>query len=204
MAWLVGQASSEWEVAAKAALMYATALLALRIGERRTLAQWTIIDFATAVAMGAIIGRTAIAGTQSYLTGAVAVCTLVAIHRVASVLRFRPLLSKLFDHRIRVLVADGKLRPGELRKCGLTDEDLFTQLRQRGVFAIDDVRYVLYEPKGSITIVPHELPSHPNLELLRDGLEHAAGYPQAGSLRVLGRRGLHVPAHDPNDDHREG
>jgi hypothetical protein len=95
MSWRVGQASSEWEVAAKAALMYATALLALRIGERRMLAQWTIIDVATAVAMGTIIGRTAIAGTQSYLTGAVAVCTLVAIHRVASVLRFRPLLGKL-------------------------------------------------------------------------------------------------------------
>ncbi|MBV9944196.1 MAG: DUF421 domain-containing protein [Solirubrobacterales bacterium] len=177
MSWLVGQASSEWEVAAKAALMYATALLALRAGERRTLAQWTIIDFATAVAMGAIIGRTAIAGTQSYLTGAVAVCTLVVIHRVASLLRLHPRLGRLFDHRIRVLVADGQLRRRELRKCGLTDGDLFTQLRQRGVFAIEDVRYVLYEPKGSLAVVGREVPTHPDPELVRDGLEHAADYP---------------------------
>jgi uncharacterized membrane protein YcaP (DUF421 family) len=176
MSWLVGHASSEWEVAAKAALMYVTALLALRVGERRTLAQWTIIDFATAVAMGAIIGRTAIAGTQSYLTGAVAVCTLVVIHRVASLLRLRPALGKLFDHRIRVLVADGQLRPRELHRCGLTDGDLFTQLRQRGVFAIDDVRYVLYEPKGTITVIGRDVPAHPTPELVRDGLEHAAGY----------------------------
>ena len=59
MSWLIGHASDVGLVAAKAALMYLTALLALRLGERRTLAQWTIIDFATAVAMGAIIGRTA-------------------------------------------------------------------------------------------------------------------------------------------------
>jgi uncharacterized membrane protein YcaP (DUF421 family) len=72
--------------------MYATALLALRVVERRTLEQWTIIDFATAVAMGAIIGRTAIAGTRSYLTGAVAFCTLILIHRMASFIRVRPLL----------------------------------------------------------------------------------------------------------------
>ena len=183
MSWLVGQASSEWEVAAKAALMYATALLALRVGERRTLAQWTIIDFATAVAMGAIIGRTAVAGTQSYLTGAVAVCTLVVIHRAASLLRLRPLLGKLFDHRIRVLIADGKLRSRELRKCGLTDGDLFTQLRQRGVFAIEDVRYVLYEPKGSISVLRREVPAEPVPELVRDGLEHAASYPRGGALR---------------------
>jgi uncharacterized membrane protein YcaP (DUF421 family) len=201
MSWLVGQASSEWEVAAKAALMYATALLALRVGERRTLAQWTIIDFATAVAMGAIIGRTAIAGTQSYLTGAVAVCTLVVIHRIASLLRFRPLLGKLFDHRIRVLVAEGKLRRRELRKCGLTDGDLFTQLRQRGVFAIEDARYVLYEPKGSITIVRREAPAHPEPELVRDGLEHAAGYPGDGPVHPLAGRLLRVPAHDRGGDH---
>ena len=69
MSWLTGGWAHLGAVAGKAALMYATALVALRLGERRTLAQWTIIDFATAVAMGAIIGRTAIAGTQSYATG---------------------------------------------------------------------------------------------------------------------------------------
>src|SRR4051794_27093852 len=106
MSWLTGQASEGWTVAAKAVLMYATALVALRLGERRTLAQWTIIDFASAVAMGAIIGRTAIA-EQSYLTGAVALVTIVLVHRVASLLRFQPVLGKLVDHRVRVLVDHG-------------------------------------------------------------------------------------------------
>ncbi len=45
--------------------MYATALVGLRLGERRTLAQWSIIDFVTAVRIGAIVGRTAIAGSSS-------------------------------------------------------------------------------------------------------------------------------------------
>src|ERR687884_2377391 len=140
MSWLVGQSSALGDVVAKAALMYLTALVALRIGERRTLAQWTIIDFATAVAMGAIIGRTAIAGTQSYLTGAIAVCTLVVVHRVASVLRFRRVFAKLVDHRVRVLVVDGQIRRRELRKCARTDNDLFTQLRQQGVFTLENLR----------------------------------------------------------------
>jgi uncharacterized membrane protein YcaP (DUF421 family) len=156
---------------------------------------------ATAVAMGAIIGWTAIASTQSYLTGAIAICTLVAIHRLASLLRLRPLLGKAFDHRICVLVADGKLRPGELRKCGLTEEDLFTQLRQRGVFSIETLRYVLYEPKGSITIVPREIPAHPEPELVSAGLEHAAGYPGGGVLRPAPGQLLRVFPHDRRGDH---
>jgi uncharacterized membrane protein YcaP (DUF421 family) len=175
--WLVGHWEDLGLVAAKAALMYGTALVGLRLGERRTLAQWTIIDFATAVAMGAIIGRTAIAGTQSYVTGAVALVTLVAAHRLASVLRFRPVLGKLVDHRVRVLVAHGEIRRRELRRCGLTDNDLFTQLRQRGVFSIAGLRYVLYEAKGSISVVPEEGGSRDDPELVRAGLEDAAGYP---------------------------
>lgn len=177
MSWLIGQSSALGEVAAKAVLMYVTALMALRLGERRTLAQWTVIDFATAVAMGAIIGRSAIAGSQSYLTGAVAVCTLVAVHRVASLARFNALLGKLVDHRVRVLVVEGELRSRELRRCGLTDNDLFTQLRQRGVLSLSDVRYVLYESKGSITVVRREVPADPDPELVRIGLSDAAGYP---------------------------
>ena len=173
MSWLAG--SSLGFVAAKAALMYVTALFALRVGERRTLAQWTIIDFATAVAMGAIIGRTAIAGSQSYATGAVALVTLVAVHRAASLLRFSPVLGKLADHRVRVLVDDGQVRERELRRCGLTDNDLFAQLRQRGVFSLDQVRYVLYEAKGDITVVRQGAEGTPHL--VEAGLEGAADYP---------------------------
>lgn len=174
MDWLTGDWPHLGEVAAKTSLMYVTALVGLRLGERRTLAQWTIIDFATAVAMGAIIGRTALASTQSYVTGAGALLTLVVVHRLASRLRFNPLLGKLVDHRVRVLVAYGELRRSELRRCGLTDEDLSRELRQRGVFALEDVRYVLYETKGSITIVPAGAGQAP---LVQAGLEAAAGWP---------------------------
>ncbi len=44
MALLTGQAGALGVVAAKAALMYATALVGLGLGERRTVAQWSLID----------------------------------------------------------------------------------------------------------------------------------------------------------------
>jgi len=177
----VGQGSQLGVVAGKAALMYVTALVGLRLGERRTLAQWTIIDFATAVAMGAIVGRTAIAEGQSWLTGAVALFTLIVVHRLASLLRFRPLLGKLADHRVRVLVAHGRLRRDQLRLCGLTDNDLYAQLRQRGIFDLTQVRYVLYESKGALTVVPQT--SEPIPPLARIGLDDAVGWtePPPGS-----------------------
>jgi len=176
MSWLTGQWSQVGEVAAKAVLMYAVALVGLRVGERRTLAQWTLIDVITAVALGAVVGRTTVASTQSLVTGAVALLVLVAVHRVASVVRFSPAGSRLLDHRVRVLVLHGEIRRRQLRLCGLTDEDLWSQLRQRGVLELSGIAYVLYEAKGTLSIVPATAVSGGLPLGLRRGLEGAAAY----------------------------
>jgi uncharacterized membrane protein YcaP (DUF421 family) len=174
MSWLTSPWSDLGIVAAKAALMYGTALVGLRMAQRRTLAQWTIIDFAAAVAVGAIIGRTASADSQSYASGAVALLTIVAAHRLASLLRFQPLLGKLTDYRVRVLVADGRVRRSQLRRCGLTDNDLYAELRQRGVFDISQLQYVLYEGKGGLTVVPRDGPGQ--TPLVWAGVRDSVGY----------------------------
>jgi len=157
----------------KVTLMYGTALLGLRVGERRTLAQWTTIDFAAAVAIGAIVGRTALAKDQSYAVGAVALVTIVAVHRLASLLRFSPLFGKLQDHRIRVLVVNGEIRRRQLRVCGLTDNDLYAELRLRGVFDLRELRYVLYETKGGLSLVRKT--EEDGLPLVAAGLAAATG-----------------------------
>jgi uncharacterized membrane protein YcaP (DUF421 family) len=153
MDWLTGNWPQLATVAGKAALMYTVAVLGLRVGQRRTLAQWTIIDFVTAVAVGAIVGRTSVASTQSFITGAAALITLVAMHRLASTLRLNPSVRRLFDHQVRVLISHGELHRAQFRHCGLTDDDLFSHLREQGVFDVADVAYVLYEPTGALTIV---------------------------------------------------
>lgn len=173
--WLVGNAAQLGEVAAKALGMYVVALIGLRLGERRTLAQWRLIDFATAVAIGAIIGRTAVADSQSFVTGAVALLVLVALHRLVSVLRFLEPVSLTLDHRVRVLLVDGDLRRSQLRRCGLTDDDVYSQLRQQGVLRLDELRYVLYEPAGELTLVRKEDPPVQDTDVVANAFSHALG-----------------------------
>jgi uncharacterized membrane protein YcaP (DUF421 family) len=173
MSWLTSPAPDLVGVAVKVTLIYGTALLVLRVGERRTLAQWTTIDFVAAVAIGAIVGRTAVAKDQSYAVGAVALVTIVAVHRLASLLRFSPLFGKLQDHRIRVLVLNGELRRGQLRLCGLTDNDLYAELRLRGVFDLRELQYVLYETKGGLSLVRKTQGG--GLPLVAAGLSAATG-----------------------------
>lgn len=179
MGWIIGNWQEIGIVAGKATLMFVVAAFGLRLGERRTIAQWSIIDYVAAVAIGAIVGRTAIAASQSFLTGAVALLTLIVVHRVVSLLRFRPWARNILDHRVRVLVHAGTLQRNQLRRCGLTEEDVFAHLREHGVFDLNDVDYLLFESKGGLTLVRRNAGGA--APLIRDGLDGSAPKrPEAG------------------------
>ena len=174
-AWLVGQADTLVGVCGKALLMYGTAVLGLRIAHRRTLAQWTAIDFAAAVAVGAIVGRTAVASSQSLLIGVIALLTILLAHALVTFSRYLPWVARLTDHRVRILVDHGRLCRRQLLVCGLTERDLFAQLRQQGVHELDALRYVLYEAKGGLTVVRENPGDGADPLLVSHGLEEAVG-----------------------------
>lgn len=176
--WLGGQVDVLGETVAKAALMYLVALAGLRLAQRRTLSQWTAIDFAASVAVGAILGRTIVATSESFLVGATALLSLLIAHTIVTYLRFFPWVSTLTDHRVRVLVAHGELRQREMRRSGLTESDLLGHLRLDGVGDLAQVRYVLYETKGELTVVQED--GAADSDIVRRGLQDAADYPSDG------------------------
>ena len=169
---LVGGASGLGWVAVKAVLIFAVAVVGLRLGERRTLAQLGAFDFAVAVAIGAIIGRTVTTSSASFATGAVALVTLLAVHRLVALARRHSRIARLIDHPPRVLVAQGEIQDRELARAGLTAADVYALLRQQGIDDLGQVGYVLYETRGVTTLISADGEPGP---LMRDGLV-AAGY----------------------------
>jgi uncharacterized membrane protein YcaP (DUF421 family) len=175
---LIGGAGGLGWVAVKAVLLFAVAVIGLRLGERRTLAQLSAFDFAVAVAIGAIIGRGATASDTSFATSAVALVTLLVAHRVVAISRRHSRVVRLIDHPPRVLVAGGELQAQELARAGLTDADVYALLRENGVGDLGQVGYLLYETRGTVTVIGAGREPGP---LMREGL-NASGYrppPQA-------------------------
>lgn len=173
MSELVGHAGSLGWVALKAALLFALALAGFRIGERRTVAQLSPFDFAVAVAFGAIIGRTATSSSTSFLTGAVALLTLLLAHRIITALRRHTTVSNIVDQPPNILVIDGELQPAGLARAGLTPADVYALLRQHGVGDLNEVAVMLYETRGGVSLHRAGTPPGP---LIRDALP-AAGHP---------------------------
>jgi uncharacterized membrane protein YcaP (DUF421 family) len=150
---LFGGAGGLGWVAVKAVLLFAVAVVGLRLGERRTIAQLGAFDFAVAVAIGSIIGRTATAASTSFATGAVALVTLLAVHRIIAFARRHSGIARAIEHPPRVLVAYGEIQHRELASTGLTAADVYMLLRENGVDDLSQVGYLLYEPRGSTTVI---------------------------------------------------
>ena len=104
-------------VAVKAVLMFAVAVIGLHLGERRTLVQLGAFDFAVAVAIGAIISRTVTAPSASFASGAVALVTLLVVHRLVTLARRHSRIARLIDHPPRFLVARGEIQARELGRA---------------------------------------------------------------------------------------
>ncbi|HEX2902126.1 MAG TPA: YetF domain-containing protein [Jatrophihabitans sp.] len=167
MTQLIGPAGQLGWVAAKAALLFLLAVTGFRLGERRTFAQLNAFDFAVAVALGAIIGRTSTSSTTSFLAGAVALLTLLLAHRAVTVLRRRLPIARVIDQPPNLLVLDGELRTAGLARAGLTVGDVYALLRQHGVEDLREVGVMLYESRGGVSL--HRAGTEPG-PLMRDAL----------------------------------
>jgi uncharacterized membrane protein YcaP (DUF421 family) len=172
---LIGNASGLGWVAVKAVLLFAVAVIGLRLAERRTIAQLSAFDFAVAVAVGAIVGRGATASDTSFATSAVALVTLLLAHRIVAILRRHSRVVRLIDHPPRVLVVRGELQRRELARAGLTATDVYALLRENGVGDLGQVGYLLYEARGTVTVIGADREPGP---LQRDGLD-VSGYHRA-------------------------
>jgi uncharacterized membrane protein YcaP (DUF421 family) len=140
-------------IAGKAVLLYATAIIGLRLGKRRILAEMSPFDFVAAVAVGAIVGRIPSAADADYLAGAVTLVAVLFAHALVSHLRHHSGVARLVDQSPRILVANGKILPDGLRQSGLSRADVESLLRQHGVRRVGEVEYLIFEEGGKISVV---------------------------------------------------
>ena len=171
---LIGGVGELGWVAAKAVLLYLTAVLCLRFGGGRTLADLSPFDFVAVAAVGSVVGRLPSASDSSYLAGAATLVAVLVAHGCVSRLRRFPSMAHLVDRAPRLLVAHGRVLDGELRRCGMTEGDLRGLLRQRGVGDLGEARFVVLEQRGQISVIRHDGQGGAPPELVRDVLARAS------------------------------
>ncbi|MEV0157302.1 YetF domain-containing protein [Micromonospora sp. NPDC050686] len=150
---LIGHPGGLGWVALKAFLLYVTAVIALRAGGRRTLAELSAYDFVAAVAVGAVVGRLPSAPDASYLAGAVTLLAILAGHALITWLRLLPAGRRLIEEGPVVVVCEGRVLSGNLHRAGMTRTDLDGLLREKGMSEVDGVHLAVLEGRGRLSVL---------------------------------------------------
>lgn len=133
--------------------IYVAFVVLIRLLGARTLTSLSVVDVAAIVAIGAIIGRTTLLDHPRLVTGALALTVFFTLQWLFGRLRRIRLVDRLINPQPVVLVSDGVLLHGALRKSHVTEHEVRHAARVAGVSSLAEVAYMVVEPNGVITVL---------------------------------------------------
>ena len=160
------------QMALRAVVVYAFALVVVRLGSKRVLGKATAFDVILGIVVGSVVSR-GINGSGAFGPTLVACAVLVGMHWLFAVIAFRTSwFGPLIKGEPRRLVEDGEVQREAMRAASLTENDLNEALRHAG-HPPDParVRLAYLERDGSISVVPREREPRIVEVAVRDGVQ---------------------------------
>jgi uncharacterized membrane protein YcaP (DUF421 family) len=148
----------------KSILIFLLLLLLTRFIGKKLLSQITYFDFVIGITIGTIGGAYVVAmvkGSWVLLSPIIlAICTFLTGFITLKNLRLR----KLIEGEPVVVIQNGKILEKNLVRLRYHLDDLEMQLREQGVFDVNEVEFAVLEPHGQLSVLKksQNLPVTPN------------------------------------------
>ncbi len=142
----------------KSLVVYFVLWLVIRSTGRRTLGQLTVFDFILFLIIGGAAQRALMAQDYSLTHAFLVIATFVIIDiAVSFVERDVPSIAKILKGVPTVVVENGHVLSGRLRRSRLTEEDILEAARRaHGLERMDEIKFAILEASGRISIIPKD------------------------------------------------
>lgn len=134
--------------------IYLAFIVLVRLVGPRSLSSLSSFDFACMIAFGAVLGRTALLDDPTLMIGLVALLSFFAMQGLLGLLRQSRRLDRWFNRPPLMLVADGDLLHDNMRRAHVVEDEIRYVIRRHGARGLRDVRCVVLERNGTLTVVP--------------------------------------------------
>jgi uncharacterized membrane protein YcaP (DUF421 family) len=147
-----------WEGVARTLVVgtaaYVVLIVMLRVSGKRTLSKMNAFDLIVTVALGSTLAAVLLDATVPLAEGVLALGLLVFLQYAITWASVRwPRFQHLIKAEPTLLVHEGRYLDGALRRQRVTREEVEAALRQSGKVELDEVRFVVLETDGSLTVV---------------------------------------------------
>ncbi len=132
---------------------YAVLITFTRIAGKRSFSKMSSFDFAMTVAVGSLLATTILSSSVSLLEGVIGLAIVYLLQISAAMLRRFKWFKELIDNTPLLLMDGTEILYENLRKARVTEGDLRSKLREANVIELNEVRAVVFETTGDISVL---------------------------------------------------
>lgn len=133
--------------------IYVAVILFTRIAGKRSFSKMSSFDFAMTVAIGSILASTILSSSVTLLHGVVGMAAVYFLQITAAFFRRFKSFSSLIDNEPLLLMDGPTILEHNLKKARVTKDDLRAKLREANVIDLSQVRAVVFETTGDISVL---------------------------------------------------
>ncbi|HKK37972.1 MAG TPA: YetF domain-containing protein [Cryomorphaceae bacterium] len=153
MKWIYASDDPLWQTIVGAFLLLIAVLIFTRLVGLRSFAKFTVFDFAFTVAIGSIVSSTLTSST-TIVHGSVAIGALLVATYVASALQKNfPTVGKIASNTPVLLMEGSQILEHNMKKAQISRSQLYAKLREANVLNFSQVRAVVLENTGDISVL---------------------------------------------------
>ena len=141
------------------AMVYVGLILLLRTSGKRTLSKMNAFDLIVTVALGSMLASTLLNKSVALADGLLGMGVLVGLQYVITWLSVRySAVDKLVKAEPTLLVYQGQFLHAMMKAERVTEGEILTSLRERGIASLADAAAVVLENDGTLNAIQHDAP----------------------------------------------
>jgi uncharacterized membrane protein YcaP (DUF421 family) len=141
------------EIALRTVLIYVYTLALIRWIGSRSIAQLSLVEFLLVIALGSAVGDAMFYPDVPLVHCMIVITVVVLLDKALSFLVARnSRLEDVIEGKSVELVRNGLIRRGELRRTNMGLDELFEQLRLKGIRNLAEVRAAFLETNGMVSV----------------------------------------------------
>ncbi len=169
--WMVTSWSSIMMVIISALGIYTALILFTRIAGLRSFSKMSSFDFAITVAIGSLVATTVLTKDPPLLQAVVALAVLFLLQMGIAGLRNFKVIQKLVDNKPLLLMRGTEMLEENMKRAKVSHSDMLAKLREANVTQFRQVKAVVMETTGDISVLHHSDTEHHLDEKLLDDLQ---------------------------------
>lgn len=151
--WFEFNWDSLFAIVISAAGIYTAVILFTRLAGKRSFSKMSSFDFAMTVAVGSLIATTVLSSSVSLWDGIIGLAAIYLLQISVALLRRFRIVKKAVDNSPLLLMEGENILQKNLKKARVSEDDLRSKLREANVLKLSQVRAVVFETTGDISVL---------------------------------------------------